>query len=202
MNIKKIANLFAILYCIFYCDLSFAKGCKPDETVFNDYEPAEFSTSNDLLRKAGQAPVFCGERVIIYGKLVDADCRPIADAKIYLWQVDCAGKYPYTALRNVVDPELIKLPTKGETFTGNGIATTNNLGEFVFVTIYPNKVHNMQPHVNIRIEPRNQQPFQTILSMKNHRLYNLAATITNDEMLNLIQDYGSKVYGFKVVMPN
>jgi protocatechuate 3,4-dioxygenase beta subunit len=201
MNLRKSANLFATLCCVFYCHVTFAAGCKPNETVLNDYEPAGFSTSNDLLRKAGQTPLFCGERVIIYGKLVDEDCKPISDAKIYLWQVDCSGKYPYTPLRNLVDSELIKLPTKGETFTGNGIATTNNLGEFVFVTIYPNKVHDMKPHLNIRVELHNHEPFQTILSMHNHRLYNLEATIQNDSMLNLIRDYGSKVYGFKVVIP-
>lgn len=202
MNLQKIANLFAILCCIFYCQVTFAAGCKPNETVLNDYEPAEFSTSNDLLRKAGQTPLFCGERVIIYGKLVDENCQPVSDAKIYLWQVDCSGKYPYKPLRNLVDSELIKLPTKGETFTGNGIATTNNLGEFVFVTIYPNKVHDMKPHLNIRVAPHNHEPFQTILSMPNHRLYNLEATIKNEAMLSLIRDYGSKVYGFKVVMPH
>lgn len=202
MDLKKIRNLFTILCCIFYCQVIFAVGCKPDQAASNDYEPAEFYTSNDLLRKAGQVPLFCGERVIIYGKLVDADCKPISDAKIYLWQVDCSGKYPYEPLRNLVDHELIKLPMQGETFTGNGIATTNNLGEFVFITIYPNKVHDMKPHLNIRVEHYNHEPFQTILPMQNHRVYDLESTITNDSMLNLIRDYGSKVYGFKVVMPN
>ncbi|MCP5369915.1 MAG: dioxygenase [Rickettsiaceae bacterium] len=202
MNLKKVVNLFTILFCILYYQVILAASCTPNETASNDYEPDEFITSNNLLNQAGQTPLFCGERIIIYGKLVDTSCKPISDAKIYLWQVDCTGKYPYKPLRNIADPSLINISNDGHSFTGNGIATTNNLGEFVFVTIYPNKVHDMQPHLNLRAEKVNRDSLQIIIPLKKHRLYNPETTIKNDSILNLIRDYSAKVYGFQVVMPN
>ena len=91
--------------------------------------------SNNLLRESGQDPIFCGRKIVIKGKLLDQNCVPISDAKIYLWQVGSDGKYSYTPLRGRISKNMLNL-CGNTTFTGSGIATTNNKGEFYFITVY------------------------------------------------------------------
>lgn len=151
-----ITKLF-FLIALFICSKAYAVNalskCKPTPFHINNFEPSIFPTSNNLLRKSGETPLYCGERFIIRGKLVDKNCVPISDAKIYIWQVACDGKYPYQPLREVVSKKdyNIKLST---TFTGSGQATTDNKGEFYFITTYPASFHKQKPHINFRIKHR------------------------------------------------
>lgn len=193
------------LCCISFVHIGFAseyRYCKPSVSVLNDYEPERFITSNNLLAKAGAHAIFCGEKIIIYGRLTDDQCAPISDAKVYLWQVNCQGKYPYKPLRNSVDTELIDITSaKKQSFTGNGIATTNNHGEFVFITTYPNKVHAFQPHLNIRVEHYKHGTFQTNLVLSGSKIYNLEKVIPDQDIVDFAMRYGTNIYGFNVVMP-
>ena len=139
--------------------------CVPNKAYLNDYEPEIFSTTNNLLRKTGHKSFFCGQKIYLKLEIVDKKCVPISDAKIYLWQAGCDGKYPYTPLRNKVKKELINLKA-GSSFVGSGIATSNNLGLANFVTIYPTSVEKENPYINIRIEHKDFGIFQTKLYVK------------------------------------
>lgn len=200
--------LIILLGLLFFSNVAFAQkddiqfilrpGCSSDDSVpimrhhnklnvcvstkkfMNNYEPKVFESSNNLLRRNGQESIFCGEKVVIRGRVVDSNCVPISDAKVYLWQVGCDGKYPYEPLRNRVDEHFINLSNKS-TFQGSGIATTNNNGEFQFITIYPAKSDHKSPYVNIRVEHRDAGELQTKFFMQH-----------NDE---------SDVYDFDITMP-
>ena len=50
----------------------------------NNYEPAAFNPTNNLLRKSGADPLYCGEKILLDLEVVDKNCVPISDAKIYL----------------------------------------------------------------------------------------------------------------------
>ncbi len=156
------------------------KSCVPTKKFINNYEPKAFEPSNNLLRRNGAEPVFCGEKIIIRGRLLDSNCVPISDAKVYLWQVGCDSKYPYEPLRTIVNEHHINLASKS-TFQGSGTATTNNKGEFQFVTIYPAKSDAKGPYVNIRVEHRDAGVLQTKFFMTH-----------NDE---------SELYDFDIIMP-
>ena len=134
--------------------------CYPTKAAINNYEPKVFETSNNLMRKPGGNPVVCGEKLILRGRVLDKNCVPVADAKVYLWQVGCDGKYPYEPLRNVADSKYINIHS-GSSFTGNGAATTDNNGEFQFITIYPAKSEHHKRNINIRIEHRELEALQT-----------------------------------------
>lgn len=140
--------------------------CAPTKAYMNDYEPKVFSSSNNLLRRNGQTPLFCGEKIVIKGRVLDSNCVPVSDAKVYLWQVGCDGKYPYEPLRNKVNRKNINISKNQSTFQGNGIATTNNNGEFTFVTIYPNKTKN----VNFRVLHMDFEVLQTKFVLSNSSL--------------------------------
>lgn len=156
------------------------KHCVPSKKFTNNYEPKHFEPSNNLLRRNGQSPVFCGEKIVIRGRVLDSNCVPISDAKIYLWQVGCDGKYPYEPLRSKINEHHLNLNNKS-TFQGAGVATTNNNGEFTFITTYPAKSDHKQPYVNIRVEHRDAGTLQTKFFMTH-----------NDE---------SELYDFDIIMP-
>lgn len=172
--------------------------CEITEEQGNDYEPEKFQPTNNLLRKPGQVALFCGEKILVHGKVLDEDCTPVSDAKVYAWQVDCGGRYPYQPLKDMIDEDLIDL-NSDTTFTGNGVATTNNNGEFYFLTIYPAAVHSMLPHINIRVEHRRLGELQTSVVLKNHKVKN---PMLKPELAALAAEASdASIYDFKIVMP-
>lgn len=174
--------------------------CRISPKTNNDYEPEEFATSNNLLRKAGQNPVFCGERIIVHGRVLDQNCVPVADAKIYAWQVGCEAKYPYKPLKNVVDPEMFAIKP-GTTFVGHGTATTNNKGEFSFVTVYPKAVHGLGPHINVRVEHRAIGSLQTTLELYGKRVSRPLQNPELDQIAPAAEEANTAIYDFEIVMP-
>jgi protocatechuate 3,4-dioxygenase beta subunit len=174
--------------------------CKVTKETDNDYEPEVFETTNNLLRETGQESLYCGEKIIVSGRVVDQDCVPVADAKIYIWQIDCKGKYPYIPLKDNINEKLIHAE-KLMTFTGNGTATTNNKGEFHFITVYPPAIHHLASHVNIRVEHRKLGNLQTRLMLKGHKVespedYPALATIAA-----IAAKKNVSIYDYQIVMP-
>ncbi len=143
--------------------------CTPSPETLNDYEPAVFNSTNNLLRKTGMEAVYCGQKILLDLEIVDKNCVPISDAKIYVWQVGCDGKYPYEPLRKRINKHLID-PNSGSSFCGSGIATTNNLGIAKFLTVYPPAMHKESPHINIRIEHKDYGSFQTKLHLNKNSI--------------------------------
>ena len=171
--------------------------CKVTKSAINDYEPNKFQITNNLLRLTGGQSRYCGQKIVIMGRVLDENCVPVSDAKVYLWQVGCDGKYPYTTLRNRIDKNMINLVNKSS-FTGSGTATTNNKGEFHFITIYPASVHHEKPNVNIRVEHLSLGALQTKLSLSSDNELD-GDEIINRNINNL--DCEVTIYNFDVVLP-
>jgi protocatechuate 3,4-dioxygenase beta subunit len=152
--------------------------CKITHAAKNNYEPEVFFQGNNLLRKAGQEELFCGQKIVLKLEILDKNCVPISDAKVYLWQVGCDGKYPYKPLRTKVNPQFINTEP-GSTFVGSGIATTNNAGNAKFITILPPSSHH-ESSINIRIEHSHYGSFQTQLHPKKNM-------IIEDDIFDMIE---------------
>ena len=82
---------------------------------------------NDLTRQHAGEPL--GERIIVAGRVLDEDGRPVPDTLIELWQCNAAGRYLH-----VRDDHPAPLDPN---FSGAGRTTTNAQGEYRFVTIKP-----------------------------------------------------------------
>jgi protocatechuate 3,4-dioxygenase beta subunit len=156
-TLKEFLFLLAI---IIICNNAFASdtnifipnnynSCKPLKISYNNFEPKYFNTSNNLLRPIGGIEHLKDKEIIIRGKLVDKNCIPISDAKVYIWHVGEDGKYPYEPLKNNVNKNLLS-EGDDEGFQGCGVFTTNNLGEFTFITIYPGQIKKEMPHINVK----------------------------------------------------
>ena len=91
--------------------------------------PNKFHTSNNLRRKVGRAEVADGDIVYIKGKLRDINCVPIFGAIVELWQNNAAG------FDQNNQPSYKKEYDKN--FAANGTATSDNEGNFEFITILP-----------------------------------------------------------------
>jgi protocatechuate 3,4-dioxygenase, beta subunit len=84
----------------------------------------------DLTRAPGGAGGEAqGQRIIVYGRVLDADGRPVPHTLIEIWQANAAGRYHH-ARDNwpaPLDPN----------FTGAGRALTDSAGRYRFLTIKP-----------------------------------------------------------------
>ena len=81
----------------------------------------------DLTRQHDGEPL--GERIIVAGRLLDADGRPVAGQLVEVWQCNSAGRYRHAADNHPapIDPN----------FTGAGRAVTGADGTWRFTTIKP-----------------------------------------------------------------
>jgi protocatechuate 3,4-dioxygenase beta subunit len=82
---------------------------------------------NDLTRQHPGEPL--GERIVLEGRVLDADGRPVTGTLIELWQANAAGRYIHQ-----VDQHAAPLDPN---FTGAGRALTDAEGRYRFVTIKP-----------------------------------------------------------------
>jgi protocatechuate 3,4-dioxygenase beta subunit len=93
--------------------------------VFGD-EPISAS-DQDLTRQHAGAPL--GERIIVSGRVLDSNGRPVPHTLIEIWQANAAGRYAHQQDGHPapLDPN----------FTGAGRTLTDANGNYRFVTIKP-----------------------------------------------------------------
>jgi protocatechuate 3,4-dioxygenase, beta subunit len=84
-------------------------------------------TDNDLTRQHAAEPQ--GQRIVVAGRVVDEDARPVAGALLELWQANAAGRYRHASDNHPapIDPN----------FSGAGRAITDGDGRYVFTTVKP-----------------------------------------------------------------
>src|SRR5216117_2800895 len=47
----------------------------------------------DLTKQHGADPI--GERIVVSGRVLDANARPVTNALVEIWQANAAGRYPH-----------------------------------------------------------------------------------------------------------
>ncbi len=84
-------------------------------------------TDNDLTRQHPGEPL--GERIIVAGRVMDEDGRPVPRTLVEVWQCNAAGRYAHDRDNHPapLDPN----------FTGAGRTLTDEDGNYRFVTIKP-----------------------------------------------------------------
>ncbi len=85
------------------------------------------AADGDLTAGGRAAPI--GERLIVHGRVLDSDGRPVRDSLVEVWQANAAGRYAHSSDNHdaPLDPN----------FAGIGRALTDGQGQFRFVTIRP-----------------------------------------------------------------
>ena len=82
---------------------------------------------HDLTRQHDGEPL--GERIILHGRVLDGDGRPVRNTLIEMWQANSAGRYRHDVDRHPapLDPN----------FTGGGRCMTDDEGRYRFITVKP-----------------------------------------------------------------
>jgi protocatechuate 3,4-dioxygenase beta subunit len=82
---------------------------------------------HDLTQQHAGDPI--GERIIVSGRVLDENGRPVPNTLVEIWQANSAGRYPHRVDQHdaPADPN----------FTGCGRALTDKRGNYRFVTIRP-----------------------------------------------------------------
>ncbi|NBO24724.1 MAG: dioxygenase [Chlamydiae bacterium] len=139
--------------------------CKPTPQSFDNFEPEIFPKSNNLLRSPGGVPAkLFGEKIVIRGKIVDENCVPVIDAKVFAWQRGGDGKYHYTPLKNIAKDSNLIADKSTSSFVGAGSTSTDNKGEFYFITYMPpNEQVEKNAFISIRVEHKEFDMFETRL---------------------------------------
>ena len=82
---------------------------------------------HDLTKQHAGTPL--GERIIVAGRVMDEDGRPVRNTLIELWQCNAAGRY-----NHIVDQHDAPLDPN---FTGTGRAMSDDQGNYKFITVKP-----------------------------------------------------------------
>jgi protocatechuate 3,4-dioxygenase beta subunit len=81
----------------------------------------------DLTRQHSGEPL--GERIIVSGRVLDEDGKPVRKTLLEVWQANAAGRY-----RHKVDQHQAPLDPN---FSGHGYAMSDNEGRYRFITVRP-----------------------------------------------------------------
>jgi protocatechuate 3,4-dioxygenase beta subunit len=82
---------------------------------------------NDLTHQHPGEPL--GERIIVSGRVLDENGRPVAHSLVEIWQANAAGRYPHKNDNHDAPLDL--------NFTGGGRTITDEHGHYQFLTIKP-----------------------------------------------------------------
>ena len=82
---------------------------------------------NDLTRQHPSEPL--GERIVVTGRVIDEDGRPLVGTLVEVWQANAAGRYTHKGDQHdaPLDPN----------FSGAGRTLTDSEGRYRFITIRP-----------------------------------------------------------------
>jgi protocatechuate 3,4-dioxygenase beta subunit len=186
-------------------DVFSPKSSTPNRKYTNDaLIPKKFYTTNNLVRKTGSFYTAQGEVIFIKGTITDSFGVPISGAVLEIWQTNAIGKY------QAILPEDSDFIDKN--FTGSGRATTDNLGNYSFITIFPGSYLERTPHINVNIyhpqfglietemyfkdHPRNLNDYHYLSYSKEDR----EAVTTRFRLRNMFNSNSNKIFIFDITM--
>jgi protocatechuate 3,4-dioxygenase beta subunit len=114
--------------------------------VYGDSSPR--AVDRDLTHQHAGEPL--GERIIVHGRVLDQNRRPLANTLIEVWQANAAGRYAHKSDSHdaPLDPN----------FSGAGRTLTDSEGRYRFVSIrpgaypWPNHVNAWRPaHIHFSL---------------------------------------------------
>jgi protocatechuate 3,4-dioxygenase, beta subunit len=107
---------------------------------------------NDLVKVAGQPTLAKGVVTHVYGRVLDLNGRPIAGARVEIWQCDADGHYHHPGdRRGPADPA----------FQGFGQTLTVADGAYRFRTIRPVAYPGRTPHIHFKVAAPNTPALTT-----------------------------------------
>jgi protocatechuate 3,4-dioxygenase beta subunit len=131
---------------------------------------------NDLVQVGKSTELAQGEITQLTGEVVDTSGKPVADARVEIWQCDANGRYRHPRDRRSVplDPN----------FQGHGHYLCKADGRYRFRTIRPVTYPGRSPHIHFAISGPGFEPLVTQMYVAGEPLNE------QDFILNSISDEG------------
>lgn len=157
----------------------------------------EFGHDTDLTRVPGATVRAKGEVIYVKGRVVDHNCRPVANANVEIWQACASGRY-----NSPKDPNTAPLDPNfrywAETFT-------NEKGEYLFKTIVPgvypaDEKWDRPPHIHFKISKLGYKELITQMYFKDHPLNDvdlILQEIPGEQRETVIVDFQDSLPGFE-----
>lgn len=108
------------------------------------------ATDNDLIRNYAKTGDPVGERIIVHGRVLDENARPVPGTLVEIWQANAGGRY-----RHKKDTYLAPIDPN---FGGCGRTLSDDQGYYFFRTVKPgaypwrNWVNNWRPaHIHVSV---------------------------------------------------
>ena len=108
---------------------------------YPDRLPAD--DDNDLVAVKGQSGIARGEILLLAGTVTDLAGKPLAGARVEIWQCDAGGRYHHSRDSSSSPPD--------PNFQGWGQFVTAADGEYRFRTIRPVPYPGRTPHIHFKI---------------------------------------------------
>jgi len=105
----------------------------------------------DLVTVAGRPGPAKGTVTHVIGRVLDPDGRPVADARVEIWQCDALGAYHHPRDGGGIDPG----------FQGYGRMDPGDDGAYRFRTIRPVPYPGRTPHIHFAVTARGFPPLTT-----------------------------------------
>jgi protocatechuate 3,4-dioxygenase, beta subunit len=119
----------------------------PPQTEGPFYPPKlPLDSDNDLVPVKGELHAALGTVTHVMGRLLDRNGRPVAGARIEIWQCDANGRY--------LHPRDSSGRPRDEGFQGYGQTLTATDGSYRFRTIRPVPYPGRTPHIHFAISGR------------------------------------------------
>lgn len=111
-------------------------------------------SDNDLVHVAGHGEAAKGTPTRVAGRILDTAGRPVAGARVEIWQCDTNGRY-----HNVRDGDAGR--PRDENFQGFGQTTSDGEGGYRFLTIRPVAYTGRTPHIHFVVAAPGRRRFIT-----------------------------------------
>jgi len=130
-------------------------------------------SDTDLVQVAGRGQAAAGTVAHVFGRVLDAAGRPLAGARVEIWQCDASGRYHHPGDRGGrADPN----------FQGYGRTAVGDDGAFRFRTIKPVPYPGRAPHIHFAISGRGLDGLTTQMYVAGEALN------ARDGLLNRVRD--------------
>lgn len=129
---------------------------------------------NDLVTVAGRSGVAKGQIAHVVGRVLDEHGRPVAKARVEIWQCDANGRYRHPGDRGGA--------TEDSNFQGYGEFTAAADGAYRFRTIRPVAYSGRAPHIHFAISGSGVEALVTQLYVEG------APENQRDFLLNGVRD--------------
>jgi protocatechuate 3,4-dioxygenase beta subunit len=149
------------------------------------FPPMKFRTQADhdidLTHVAGKTGKAAGKIIRVEGSIMDADCKPVRDAVVEVWQANHYGKYNHEFDPNGTDDPF---------FQGWAQAVTNEKGKYSFTTVLPGIYGRRTRHIHFKVARRGFHELVTQLYFdgeERNKTDALLNALTHEEQMQVIR---------------